>query len=146
MQTQASKVFESLGEPKLFDISGVTDWSFILHLTLPWHFHGINNLWYPYSQCISGKSFWKCLFVLSVVCLLRPQAVDCPLSKGNKAATPKVERPNGKNTKSKNFLKSFQNWCVQLTWKLNEANSSKIWIKSKQMKINDVFNRFTPKA
>ena len=27
--------------------------------------------------------------------------VDCPLSKGNQAAHPKFERPNGKNTKSK---------------------------------------------
>ena len=24
--------------------------------------------------------------------------VDCPLSKGNQAATPKIKRPNGKNT------------------------------------------------
>ena len=55
-----------------------------------------------------------------------------------------------KNTKSI-FFKSVQNWCVTLTWKLNEANSWKIWIKSnqnksKQMKINDVFYRFTSKA
>ena len=28
------------------------------------------------------------------------RALDCPLSKGNQAATPKIERPNGKNTKS----------------------------------------------
>ena len=25
-----------------------------------------------------------------------------------------IERPNGKNTKSKNFLKSVQNWCSEL--------------------------------
>ena len=38
------------------------------------------------------------------------------------------------------FSKSVQNWCSELTWKLNEANSSKIWIESKQIKINDVFD------
>ena len=32
--------------------------------------------------------------------------IDCPLSKGNQVATPKIERPNGKNTKSKIVLKS----------------------------------------
>ena len=72
--------------------------------------------------------------------------VNCPLLKGNQAPHPKFERSNGKNTKSKNFLKSVQNWCGELTWKLNEANSSKIWIESKQMKINDVFDCFTSKA
>ena len=70
------------------------------------------------------------------------QLLDCPLSKGNQGATPKIKRPNGKNTKSKIFLKSVKNWCGQLTWKLNEAISLKIWIKSKQMKINDVFLLF----
>ena len=34
--------------------------------------------------------------------------VDCPLSKGNKAATPKIERPNEKKTKSKFFFKSVR--------------------------------------
>ena len=63
--------------------------------------------------------------------------LDCPSSKGNHAPHSKFERPNGKNTKSKIFLKSVQNWCLQLTWKFNEANSSKIWIKSKQIKINE---------
>ena len=48
--------------------------------------------------------------------------------------------------KSKNCLTSVKNWCPQLTWKLNEAVSSKIWIQSKQMKINDVFDYFTSKA
>ena len=67
----------------------------------------------------------------------RRRWLDCPLSKGNCAPNPKFERPNGKNTKSKKFLKSVQNWCAQLTWKLNEANSSKIWIESKQIKTNE---------
>ena len=72
--------------------------------------------------------------------------VDCPLSEGNQAANPKFERHNGKNTKSTFFFKSVKNWCGQLTWKLNEAISSKVWIKSKQIKINDVFDFFTSKA
>ena len=46
----------------------------------------------------------------SLLCTL-----DFPLSKGNQAATPKIERPNGKNTKSKFFFKSVKNWCGQLT-------------------------------
>ena len=40
--------------------------------------------------------------------------LDCPLLKGNEAAHPKFERPNGENTKSKTFLKSVKNWCGQL--------------------------------
>ena len=72
--------------------------------------------------------------------------VDCPLSKGNHAPNPKFERPNGKNTKSKVFLKLVKNWCGQLTEKLNEAISLKILIESKQMKIYDVFDCFTSKA
>ena len=63
--------------------------------------------------------------------------LNCPSSKGNLAPNPKFERPNDKNTKSKNFLKSIKNWCLQLTWKLNEAISSKIWIESKQIKTNE---------
>ena len=41
--------------------------------------------------------------------------LGCPLSKGNQANHPKFERPNEKNTKCKFFLKSVQNWSVQLT-------------------------------
>ena len=63
--------------------------------------------------------------------------LDCPLLKGNQAATPKIERPDGKNTNSKKFLKSVKDWCGQLTWKINEAISSKIWIESKQIKANE---------
>ena len=37
--------------------------------------------------------------------------LDCPSSKGNHAPTQKFKRPNGKNTKSKIFLKSVQNLC-----------------------------------
>ena len=36
------------------------------------------------------------------------RAVDCPLSKGKQAATPKIKRPNGKNTKSQKILISFE--------------------------------------
>ena len=49
---------------------------------------------------------------------LKPQSESwtvCPLSKGNQAPHPKFEKPNGKNGKSKNFLTSVKNWCVQLT-------------------------------
>ena len=45
-----------------------------------------------------------------------------------------------------NFLTSVKNWWPQLTWKLNEAISLKIWFESKEMKINDIFYRFTSKA
>ena len=41
--------------------------------------------------------------------------IGCLFSKGNQAITPKFERPNGKNMKSKFFLKSVKNWCHQLT-------------------------------
>ena len=68
--------------------------------------------------------------------------VDCPLSKGNQAAAPKIERPDGKNTNSKIVLKSVKDWCGQLTWKINEAISSKIWIESKQIKTNENQWRF----
>ena len=71
---------------------------------------------------------------------------DCPLWKGNQAPHPKFERPNGKILESKKFLILDKNWFVQLTWKLNEAISSKIWLESKQMKINDNFYCFTSKA
>ena len=37
--------------------------------------------------------------------------LDCPSSKGNHAPSQKFERPNGKKTKSKIFLKSVQNLC-----------------------------------
>ena len=68
--------------------------------------------------------------------------LNCPSSKGNHAPTQKFERPNEKNTKPKNFLKSVQNLCPFLTWKLYEANSSKIWIESKQIKTNENQWRF----
>ena len=38
----------------------------------------------------------------------QPPALDCPLLKGNQAATPKKERPNGKNTQSKFFFEIGQ--------------------------------------
>ena len=42
----------------------------------------------------------------------------------------------------KKIFTSVNNWCVQLTWKLIEAISSKIWLELKKMKINDVFLLF----
>ena len=68
--------------------------------------------------------------------------LNCPSSKGSHAPTQKFERPNGKNTKSKNVLKLVKNWWGQLTWKLNEAISSKIWIESKQSETNENQWRF----
>ena len=41
--------------------------------------------------------------------------LNCPSSKGNHAPNPKIERPYGKTTKSKKFLKSVKNWSIQLT-------------------------------
>ena len=35
-------------------------------------------------------------------------------------------------------LGPVKNWSPQLTWKLNEAISRKIWIKSKQIKANEI--------
>ena len=55
--------------------------------------------------------------------------LDYPLSKGNQAPYLKFERPNGKISESNFFLTLVKNWCVQLTWKLN-----------------DIFYRFTSKA
>ena len=52
-----------------------------------------------------------------------PYIIDCPLLKGNQAPHLKFERPNGKISESKSFLTSVKNWCVQLTWKLNEPIS-----------------------
>ena len=42
----------------------------------------------------------------------------------------------------KTFLTSVKNLCPQLTWKLDEAISSKIWLKSKQIKTNENQWRF----
>ena len=39
----------------------------------------------------------------------------------------------------KKILTSVKNWYPQLAGKLNEVISPKIWIKSKQMIINDIF-------
>ena len=62
--------------------------------------------------------------------------------KENKAPIQKFERPNRKIPKSKFFLPSVKNWCPQLSWKLNEAISRKIWIESKQIKTNENQWRF----
>ena len=96
---------------------------FLEHCQLVWR----PQTWYKFFLCL--KAFDR-------------EHLDCPLSKGNQAGTPKIEKPNKKNTKSKNYLKSVKNWCVQLTWKLNEAISSKIWIESKQIKTNENQWRF----
>ena len=60
--------------------------------------------------------------------------VDCPLLKWNQAPHPKFEIPNGKILRSNFFFTSVKNWCVQLTWKLNEAISLKIWLKTNESK------------
>ena len=62
------------------------------------------------------------------------------------SAYPKILKTLSKNPKIYFFFTLVKNWCPQLSWKLNEAIFPKIWIKSKQMKIIDVFNRFTSKA
>ena len=38
-----------------------------------------------------------------------------------------------------NFFDLGQELVRQLTWRLNEAIFSKIWLESKQMKINNIF-------
>ena len=47
----------------------------------------------------------------------------------NQEVTQKSEIPNRKIENSQNLklLTSVKNWCPQLTWKLNEAISTKIW-------------------
>ena len=52
---------------------------------------------------MADNQIFQCFFLLGANCQL-----DCPLSKGNQAATPKIERPNGKNTKSKFFFEIGQ--------------------------------------
>ena len=64
------------------------------------------------------------------------------LKKGNQAPIQKFEICNRKIPKSKSFSTSVKNWCPQLTWTLNEAISPKIWIESKQIRINENQWRF----
>ena len=72
-----------------------------------------------------------------------------PLLEGNQAAHPKFERPIGKNKKSNFFFNlsrigaasSLESSMKQFLQRF-ESNQN----KSKQMKINDVFDRFTSKA
>ena len=105
-----------------------------------WVAFGVTGWW---NNEHSSQIIWK-QFQTEYIFAAKPAkwALDCPSSKGKHAPHPKFERPNGKNTKSKIFLKSVQNWCLQLTWKFNEANTSKIWIKSKQIKTNENQWRF----
>ena len=70
----------------------------------------LNKTWTGWSIGYQGSKNGQNLAYTACTC-----KIDCPLSKGNQAATPKIERPNGKNTKSKIFLKSVKNWCGQLT-------------------------------
>ena len=82
---------------------------------------------------------WPCNTIV-----LGPIQLDCPLSKGNQVPHLKFERSNGKSQNPNFFLPWSRNWCVQLTWKLNEAISLKIWLESKQIKTNQWgFFRFT---
>ena len=82
----------------------------------------------------------------------RRRWLDCPLSKGNCAPNPKFERPNGKVLKSKSVLTSWPQPRIGASSSLE--SSMKRFIrrfdsnqnKSKQMKINDVFDYFTSKA
>ena len=55
-------------------------------------------------------------------------------------------KTQSKNSRIQKFFYLSQELVTQLTWKLNEAISRKIWIESKQMKINDIFDHFTYKA
>ena len=64
------------------------------------------------------------LFFIDKIRIISAQ-LDCPSTKENQAP---------------HLFKSVK------YWKLNEAIASKIWIKSKQMKINDVFDLFSSKA
>ena len=110
---------------------------FVLFLTSSLWKLAQQDIWITIEISLStgqGKTFGK---VWPESCKHGHWALDCPLSKGNQAAHPKCERSNRKSTKSKKFLKSVKNWCGQLTWKLNEAISSKIWIESKQIKTNE---------
>ena len=46
------------------------------------------------------------------------------------------------NKTKKTSPRSVKIWCVQLTWKLDEAISPKIWIEWKQMKTNGKENQW----
>ena len=76
--------------------------------------------------------------------------LDFPLSRGNQVPQPKFERPNGKKHKIQIFSlnrprtgadSSLESSMKQFLRKF-ESNQN----KSKQMKINDVFDLFTSKA
>ena len=89
-----------------------------------------------------SRFFFNYLHIINDIMIIRQKLayeyqLDCPLSEEKQAAHPKFKRPNGKNTRSKFFLKSVKNWCAQLTCKLKKAISLKIWIKSKQIKTNE---------
>ena len=108
---------------------------------LSWNF--AKELFRPLSNRILMPKCYNFSFNLSTV--IGP-ILNGNTSKGNHAPIKKIERPNQKMTKSKKLLTSVKIWCPQLTWKLIEAISPKIWLESKQMKINDVFYCFTSKA
>ena len=71
-----------------------------------WSPLGNGKIRVPLKICQKNKKFFKSEKVIQnllpqgkcIVCEL-----DCPLLKRKQAVTPKIERPNGKNTKSKFF-------------------------------------------
>ena len=91
-------------------------------LAAPWCVSDLKKAFVVVVVVLNGKLLSKLPQNLAVSRLVKisqygsfiPDYLGCLLSKGNQAITPKFERPNGKNTKSKIFLKSVQNWCAQL--------------------------------
>ena len=77
-------------------------------------------------------------------------SINCPLSKGNQAPHPKIERPNGKKHKIQNFFeigpKCVPPFSLESSMKRILRRFESNQNKSKQMKINDVFDHFTSKA
>ena len=81
---------------------------------------------------------------------LKYSILDCPSSKGNHAPTQKFERPNEKKSKIQKFFEIGPEFVPPFSLESSmkrilrrfESNQN----KSKQMKINDVFDRFTSKA
>ena len=82
--------------------------------------------------------------------LLYSYVLNCPSSKGNHAPTQKFERPNGKKHKIQNLFEIGPEFVPPFSLESSmkrilrrfESNQN----KSKQMKINDVFDLFTSEA
>ena len=89
-------------------------------------------------------AFWKQKSAAVGTCRRRRR--DCPLLKGNQAATPKIERPNGKNTKSIFFLNRPRTGADSSLESSMKQFFQRFELNQNKMKINDVFDRFTSKA